>query len=324
LRACTSQKAQQTAKDMLSLSFLSRDTLAQWMAQQPLDFAWCESGKLVVYRNPALLEKAAKAVQAKRENTDEKILDAAACLQREPALAGLGAQLAGGVYAANSAVGDCHALSRALAETLKTRPTVELRTGARVTTLEYSQNRIGAARLENGERITAEHFVLANALGARPLLRSLGADVPLYGLKGYSLNLSLAEHQDMIAPKISVTDYERRIVYARIGNQLRIAAMVDMGEKDIAPHPARIALLKKQVAEVLPDVPLHAAQAWAALRSATPDGKPRIGRSKVADNLWLNVGHGALGFTLACGSAALLRHVLEGIPAPIDPAPFQA
>jgi len=323
LRACTSRAAQQTAKEMLSLSFLSRDTLAQWMAQQPMDFAWCESGKLVLYCNQALLEKAAKAVQAKGESTDEEILDTAACLQREPALTGFGTRLAGGIYAANSAVGDCHALSQALAETLKTMPTVELRIKAHVAAFEYSKNRIDAARLDNGERITAEHFILANALGARPLLRSLGGDLPLYGLKGYSLSLPLAEHQDMIAPQISVTDYERRIVYARIGNTLRIAAMVDIGDNDMQPYPARIALLKRQVAEIFPNWQLDAAQVWAGLRPATPDGKPRIGHSKVADNLWLNLGHGSLGFTLACGSAVVLRHLLEGIPAPIDSTPFQ-
>jgi len=326
LRACQSSTAQRTAAQMLSLSYLSRDTLAQWRAQQPMDFAWREAGKLVVYRNPAHLEKARRATQAAQTTAHgarTQVLDAAASLQREPALAGFGAQLAGAVYSADSAVGDCHRLSQALAAGLQAMPTAAVRTGARVVALERTRDRIAAARLASGERITAEHFILSNALGARPLLRALGDDVPLYGLKGYSLSLPLPDDPRM-APQVSVTDYERRIVYARIGDTLRIAAMVDMGDTTTRPNPARIALLKRQVADIFPDLRLEQAQAWAGLRPATPDSKPRIGHAKAARNLWLNLGHGALGFTLACGSAVLLRHLIDGSSPPIDPTPFRA
>jgi len=318
LLACTTETARQTTAHMLALSHLSRGTLAQWQTQTPMEFAWHEAGKLVVYRNPQLLEKASQAAS----NTSEQRWSVAQCLEREPALAGFGQHLAGGIYAADSAVADCHALSQTLAKHLSTLPGNTLRTGARVAALECRQGHITAARLDNGERIEADHFILSNALGARPLLRALGDDVPLYGLKGYSLSLPLAA-DDPSAPHTSVTDYERRIVYARIGDTLRIAAMVDMGDMHTQPNPARVALLKRQIAEVFPHLPLDAAQVWAGLRPATPDSKPRIGRSQAANNLWLNVGHGALGFTLACGSAVLLRCLLEGSHPPIDPAPFQ-
>jgi len=318
LLACRADRAQHTKAQMLSLSFLSRDTLAQWRAQTPLDFAWREAGKLIVYRSSKAWEKAQKAVQT---DSGEEIWDAAKCLRREPALAGWGAQLAGGIYAADSAVADCHALSQTLARKLQTCSTARLRTGAQVVALERSQGHVTAARLESGERIAADYFVLSNALGARTLLRALGGDIPLYGLKGYSLNMPLTAHDSV--PHISVTDYERRIVYARIGNSLRIAAMVDMGDTSLQPHPARIALLKRQVAEVFPHLPQEQAQVWAGLRPATPDSKPRIGRSQVARNVWLNLGHGALGLTLACGSAVVLRHLMEGSSSPIDATPFQ-
>jgi len=318
LLACTTETARQTTAHMLALSHLSRGTLAQWQAQTPMEFAWREAGKLVIYRSPQLLEKASQAAS----NTGEQRWSAAQCLEREPALAGFGTHLAGGIYAADSAVADCHALSQTLAKHLSTLPGNTLRTGARVAALECRQGHITAARLDNGERIEADHFVLSNALGARLLLRALGDDVPLYGLKGYSLSLPLAA-DDPSAPHTSVTDYERRIVYARIGDTLRIAAMVDMGDTHTQPNPARVALLKRQIAEVFPHLPLDAAQIWAGLRPATPDSKPRIGRSQAASNLWLNVGHGALGFTLACGSAVLLRSLMEESRPPINPVAFQ-
>jgi len=318
LSACRADMAQRTKAQMLSLSYLSRDTLAQWQAQTRLDFAWCEAGKLIVYRSRKAWEKAQKAAQTE---SGEEIWDAAKCLRREPALTGLGEQIAGGIYAADSAVADCHALSQCLASKLRALPNASMRTSARVVALERSQGRITTARLASGEHIEADHFVLSNALGACPLLRALGEDVPLYGLKGYSLSVPLTANDS--APHISVTDYERRIVYARIGGVLRIAAMVDMGDTSTQPNPARMALLQRQVAEIFPHLPLEKAQVWAGLRPATPDSKPRIGRSKVATNAWLNLGHGALGFTLACGSAVLLRHLMESSNPPIDTAPFQ-
>ena len=128
---------------------------------------------------------------------------------------------------------------------------------------------------------------------------------------------------DHMAPAISVTDYERRIVYARVGGVLRIAAMVDIGGGDAQIDPERIALLKRQVHEAFPGLDLRQAIPWAGLRPATPKGKPLIGRSHAADNLWLNIGQGALGFTLACGSAALLSAQMGGLELPLDPAPFQ-
>jgi len=319
LRACRSSTAQRTIAQLLPLSYLSRDVLAQWMAECPMEFAWRETGKLTLYRSPVLLERARSAAKP------EQILDAAACLRLEPALAGGGAQLAGGIYVADSAVGDCHRLAQGLANHLQTMPSASIRIGARVVALESAQGRITAARLQNGERITAEHFVLSNALGARPLLRALGDDAPLYGLKGYSLTLPVAQDQ-AFAPQVSVIDYERGIAYGRIGDALRIAAMVDMGDAatdPITPNSTRVALLKRQVAEIFPDLPLQDAQIWAGLRPSTPDGKPRIGRSKTASNLWLNLGHGALGFMLACGSAVVLRHLIHGDDAPIDPSAFQ-
>jgi len=120
-----------------------------------------------------------------------------------------------------------------------------------------------------------------------------------------------------------VTDYDNKVVYGRLREQLRVAAMVDIGSNNADIDPARVGLLKKQVLEAFPQLDLRQAIPWAGLRPATPTGKPLIGRSPAADNLWLNVGQGALGFTLACGSAALLTAQMGGLELPLDPAPFK-
>jgi D-amino-acid dehydrogenase len=115
-----------------------------------------------------------------------------------------------------------------------------------------------------------------------------------------------------VAPEISVTDFERKVLYARIGDKLRVAAMVDMVGEDLALNEKRVASLARQVRETMP----HAADydkidAWAGLRPATPNSAPIIGATRY-DNLWLNVGHGPLGFTFACGTAALLADLMQG------------
>jgi D-amino-acid dehydrogenase len=150
---------------------------------------------------------------------------------------------------------------------------------------------------------------LVIAAGHRsPALALPGMSLPLYPLKGYSLTMPIrAEHH---APELSITDYNRKIVYARIGAQLRVAAMVDIVGFDPALDPKRLALIKRQAQETLPNAgDYDAAIAWAGMRPATPSGVPLIGATAYR-NLWLNLGHGALGFTLACGSARLLSELI--------------
>jgi D-amino-acid dehydrogenase len=159
-------------------------------------------------------------------------------------------------------------------------------------------------------------------MGTVPLLRQLGGRPLIYPLKGYSLSLPL-EGLNQAVPAISVTDYEQRIVYARLGEVLRMAAMVDIGFDGLDIPAARMATLKQQVKDLFPGLPLEQAQTWAGLRPATPSGKPVVGASKLAGRLWVNAGHGALGFTLACGSAAILAAHLTGEASPIDDAPFR-
>ncbi len=348
LQACQSATVKRTTAEMLTLSYLSRDAMASLLEQYAsLEFHHERSGKLIAYRNAELLEKARAQVSLQAEHgSKQQILSPAECLTMEPALAGFGSKLAGAVYTPSEAVGDCHMFTQALIAELQRQedspadeaptdapPTGDSHTGTarrqaftlhlntKVAALERHQGRITAARLADGARIHADHFILANALGSRALLRPLGETVPLYPLKGYSLSLPVSEDRDDI-PRISVTDYERRIVYARIGNTLRIAAMVDMGDFSTEPNPKRVAQLKSQVNELFPQLDLDQAQVWAGLRPTTPDSKPRIGPSRSASNLWLNVGHGALGFTLACGSAVLLQHLIDGQNPPIAAGPF--
>jgi D-amino-acid dehydrogenase len=350
LLACRASVARRTTAQMLALSFFSRDVLHELLRQEPLEFGHVRNGKLIVYRSAALLEKARGWVQYQAgQGADQRILSADEVVEREPALAGMRGRMAGAVYTPGEEVGDCRAFTRGLFERFNAMPNGSALMGERVGALRlgggHADRRIVAVEASGGD-IQADHFVVAAGMGSRPLLATAGVDVPLYPLKGYSLSVPL-DAAGAGTPAISVTDYERRIVYARVGGVLRMAAMVDMGGDESMPRrdgaitgmdsaasgagrgypearidEARIALIKQQVREVFPALPLEQAVPWAGLRPATPTGKPVIGRSRAASNLWLNLGQGALGFTLACGSAVLLAAQMAGVSTPVDAAPF--
>ena len=165
------------------------------------------------------------------------------------------------------------------------------------------------------EVLPVDQLVLAAGHNS-PALSLPGLNVPLYPLKGYSLTLALNDPQK--APQVSITDYDRKIVYARIGEQLRIAAMVDIVGFDPALDPKRLAQMRELAHSTFPDAGdyQHATE-WAGMRPATPSGVPILGASGYR-NLWLNLGHGALGFTLACGSGRLLSELIAHRKTSID------
>jgi D-amino-acid dehydrogenase len=318
--ACRASAARQATAEMLTLSYLSRDVLHALLEQEPLSFNYRRNGKLIAYRSPELLAKARALVEYQAAHgAQQRVLSAAQTLDMEPSLGGMRTQLAGAVYTPGEEVGDCLRFTEGLYERLGRLPNVRVLMSTPVSAMRRSGARIVAAQTPAGD-VEADAYVVAAGMGSRALLRTVGQDVPIYGLKGYSLSVPLKDDENA-GPTISVTDYERRIVYARIGSVLRMAAMVDIGG-DAGIDERRIGLLKRQVSETFPALRLDAATPWAGQRPATPTGKPWIGPSRAACNLWMNLGHGALGFTLACGSAALLTAQMAGIQAPIEPRPF--
>ena len=309
LGCCNARANGRTTAMLLQLGQLSRQALGQLAHDVPLaEFAWRNPGKLLVYRTRAAFDAAAA-----RPDPLRQLWSPAEIAQREPALAGLAPHLAGGIYDAGEAVADCHAFCLALARRLHAHPRFDGMVRAQVRQLRVRQGRIDGV-LTSAGALQGEHYVLAAGVASRDVARTAGIALPVYPLKGYSLTAPLRPHD--CAPAISVTDMERKILYARIGAHLRVAGMADLVGADWSVDPRRVASLLRQARATLPHgADYDHAQPWAGLRPATPHGAPLVG-STPYPHQWRNVGHGAQGFTLACGTAALLADVMRGKTVP--------
>jgi D-amino-acid dehydrogenase len=312
LGKCRADVNQKTTDILLGLGELSRRAMGELEATLPLDeFAWRDAGKLVVYRSRSSFETAI----AKPDTAGaRRVLSPSECVALEPALAAAEPHLAGGIFNDGEAVADCHAFCKSLLTRLKAHPRFMGVVKGEARNLVIERGKVAWIDT-NGGLLRADAYVLAAGVQSRDLAHKAGIYLPLYPLKGYSLTAPIRPTD--CAPDISVTDFERKVLYARIGDQLRVAAMVDMVGENLALDARRIAGLTRQVQETMPrGADYSQISPWAGLRPATPGGAPIIGPTPYP-NLYLNVGQGPLGFTFACGSASLLASVMQGRPTPI-------
>ncbi|WP_031365139.1 D-amino acid dehydrogenase [Caballeronia sordidicola] len=318
--ACTQRKSELSTRRLLALSFLSRDLMRQLQASEPdLRFSHSNAGKLVVHRKRASFDAALRLLDYQRSlGCEQQALDTSECVQKEPALAHLAGQLQGGIFTSSEDSGDCYQFCVELTRLLRARG-VEFRLGTNVTALRHALG--GPSRVEalaGDKAIDADQIVLAAGAASAALLKPLGVRVPLYPLKGYSLTTQVDPHGN--APHISITDFERKIVYARLGDRLRIAGMADVTGRRADVDPSRVATLRAESAAAFPDAGnFDEATVWCGLRPATPHSTPIIDSTRY-ENLWLNLGQGALGFTLALASGRSIADLIAKRPpaVPLD------
>ncbi|MGE6824979.1 D-amino acid dehydrogenase [Pseudomonas soli] len=301
--ACRTRVNRRNAAQLLDLALQSQAVLARWREEDGLDgFAWRRNGKLVAFRTQRAFEHGRQHLL---DPDTQRVLNAADLRGLDPALAE--APFVGGVFTADEEVADCHRFCLRLAEHLQASGQCRLLLGRPVTRLIARDDRVAALEL-GGEQLEVQRLVLS--AGHRSAGLALpGLQLPVYPLKGYSLTAPVgATHR---APEVSITDYERKIVYARLDDQLRVAAMVDIVGYDEAVDAGRLASMRRLARETLPRAADYGqAVEWAGMRPATPTGVPIIEATRYR-NLWLNLGHGALGFTLACGSGERLARLLR-------------
>jgi len=316
LRNCRGPVNRRTTERLLALGAFSQAAFARLRAEAQLSdvIALRTPGKLVVYRQPAEFAR----IAARMNGGVEQALSHDDCVALEPALADTQATLAGGIFTPGEAVADCHAFCLELQARLVAQARFRGRLGTPVDGFMLDdRGTVLGVRTGQGH-VAADAVVLAAGLHSRALAATVGITLPLYPLKGYSLTAPIAaSHRP---PEVSVTDFEKKILYARIGSDLRVAAMVDLVGDDLSLDARRLASLQRSVRATFP----HAADydratPWAGLRPATPSGAPILGASGIS-GLWLNVGHGALGFTFAFATGDIVAELVSGraSPLPLD------
>jgi len=319
LGACTDATSAANTAKLLALSFLSRDSLHDLARQTGIEFHHAARGKLVVQSSAASQAEAEAqmALQAAM-GCAQTALTAAECVALEPGLESIAPRLAGGILTPSEEVGDCWVLCVGL-ETHLRAAGVSFLLGQEARLVTQSQRVLGV-ELPSG-RITADLVVLAAGTGSPALGSQAGVAIPVQPIRGYSISPRILSSNR--APVRSITDTARKTVYAPLGDRLRVAGFAEIGGAGAAPLDSRGASLSHELQAIFPGAcATDDLRPWTGLRPATPTGVPRIGPSPIA-GLWLNLGHGALGFTLAAGSARLLADLLAGRTPPIAAKDYQ-
>lgn len=327
LKACNTKQAHQTTIELLRLAFYSRDTLHQIQKLHQLKFDYREAGKLVMYTDPEALQNAQKQLDFQAQfGCSQKILPLSECIDIEPALGNANRPWVGGVYTPSEEVGDCAMFCEQLYDVMKTNPNFTFMGSTKVTKLNITNNTLNAVSTSQGE-VAADAFVLAMGSYSQQLAKQAGFSLPVYPLKGYSITVPLKNEQAQTgAPQVSITDIAKKIVYARLGDRLRVAGRVEiLGLNDRIPQKA-IEELKNGVTELFPQSAQFTDDStispWAGFRPTTPTGLPIIGTSPI-NRLFLNVGQGSLGWTLSFGSAEILADTIANRPTHVDKTSYQ-
>ena len=309
LRNCTSARYAVNKARMVRVSDYSRDCINELRAATGIDYEGRQLGTTQLFRTQQQLDAAAQDIEVLREyGVPYEVLDRQGIARVEPALAGKTEMLVGALRLPEDQTGDCQLFTTKLAA-LAEAAGVEFRFDQDIASIQTDGDRITGVRI-NGKLETADHYVLALGSYSPQLLAPLGMQLPVYPLKGYSLTLPITNAA--MAPNSTILDESYKIAITRFEDRIRVGGMAEVAGFDLSLEPRRRATLEKVVKDLYPDGgDLSQASFWTGLRPATPDGTPVIGATPYR-NLFLNTGHGTLGWTMAAGSGRYLADLMSG------------
>ena len=310
LRECLPARTRANAAQIAAINRYSRLKLHALRAETGIRYEQQTRGILSIYEGRQALDEAvAAAALEKLHGIDLRVLSADECVALEPALVERAGHIAGGVHAAGDESGDAHKFTQELAR-LCAAQGVQFRYGSSVARIEAGGGRVAAVVLRSGETLAADAYVMALGSYSPLLLRPIGISIPVYPLKGYSITIPLAEGD--VAPRISLSDSGHKLVMSRLGDRLRVAGTAELTGHDTSINEVRCRAIVRRSFELFPKAGRpEDAQFWAGLRPATPGGVPCIGGTRYP-NLYINTGHGTLGWTMACGSGAAIADIVSG------------
>lgn len=314
LRECLPSRLAPNIRAMVRMAEYSRATLRGMRAQLGIEYDHLERGILNFYRDPHEFESSQRAAGLMRDfGVERRVIGPDEVVAIEPALAPHRATIVGGDYTPDDESGDVHLFTVELARHCEAAG-VEFRFNTQATRLESTAGRVLAVELIGPDgrygRLQADAYVVALGSYSPALVRPLGVPCNVYPAKGYSASFPVVAPER--APTVSLTDSSHKVVFSRLGNRLRMAGTAELAGYDRSLNLARCDALLRLARELFPDaLDLKGVSYWSGLRPSTPSNVPLIGRTGIP-NLYLNTGHGTLGWTMGAGSGRALADLLSG------------
>jgi D-amino-acid dehydrogenase len=320
LRNSSATNFERNALSNLRLALHSLKVMHSLREETRIDYGHATSGSLKIFRSQAALDVAwGTAIRRLEKGALSKRLSAAETVRLEPTLAPIADDLAGSIHCAADESGDAYQFCVALADYAKEQG-VHFRFKSEVTSLELGSGRVTAAICRQ-EQLIADRYVLAAGSYSTPLLRQVRVSLPVRPAKGYSVTIGVPEgHQPLSIP---VIDDHWHAAVVPLKNAMRVAGTAEFAGYDLTLSQDCISNLMRLLHEILPKVQFDptTVKPWCGLRPMSVDGVPIIGPTSIP-NLWVNTGHGHLGWTMAAGSGQLLADLVSGKAPSINSAPY--
>lgn len=315
LQNCNAASYDTNKERMVRLAEYSRDCLDALRNEIGIEYEARTQGTLQVFRTQRQLDAAAKDIAVlSRIGVPFELLDRDGCAQVEPALGLVKHKLVGGLRLPGDETGDCQLFTTRLAEEAR-KLGVVFRQNVAINRLLVEGETLNGVELytaEGTELLHADQYVVALGSYSRQLMQGMGFNIPVYPVKGYSLTVPVVDSQ--ASPISTVMDETYKVAITRFDNRIRVGGMAELAGFDLSLSPRRKQTLEMITHDLFPNAgDIANATFWTGLRPMTPDGTPIIGKASAAPqhaNVWLNTGHGTLGWTMACGSGQVLADMV--------------
>ena len=317
LRNCTSSRYALNKARMVRLAEYSQVVQTALNEELGLEYDHRTQGTLQLFRTQKQLDGIYKDTEVLREGgVPFEVLDQDGCIRAEPGLKATRDLFVGGLRLPRDETGDCFKFTNALADHA-TAQGVTFQYGTTIQGLIAEGGRVTGVKTDKGV-VTADAYVLALGSYSPQMVKPLGMTLPVYPVKGYSITAPIID--EPAAPVSTIMDESYKVAITRLGDRIRVGGMAEIsGYNNVLPEQRRNTL-EHSVGSLFPGAgDLKAASYWSGLRPMTPDGTPVIGKTKL-DNLFLNTGHGTLGWTMACGSARVIADIIDGRAPDIESA----
>ncbi|TCS50617.1 D-amino acid dehydrogenase [Primorskyibacter sedentarius] len=310
IRNCNEESYRTNKSRMVRVSNYSRDVMPDLIAETGIEYEGRAQGTLQLFRNEKQLKgsKADQEILAEYDSPFE-LLDRDGCIAVEPALAQVREKFVGGLRLTADRTGDCRLFTIALAEKCAEMG-VEFQYGQSIREILVENGKVAGVRTEIAGTMTADAYVCALGSYGTRLLKQIGVRIPVYPVKGYSVTLPVTE--DTLAPQSTIMDETHKVAITRLGDRIRVAGTAEIAGYSNRLGPHATDTVRHVIGDLFPGGgDISKAEGWTGLRPMTPDGTPVLGQSRY-DNLFLNTGHGTLGWTMACGSGRAVADVVLG------------